>query len=243
MIDTPIPGGLLWHYTDFGAAKGIIQTDSMWASDLRFVNDTVEFKYAQDLMSELFAAPGVVPDIDVGWPPAGIFSSMIPYMNYVRDNSIFVTCFSNESDDLSQWRAYAHTPPSFSIGFDPNLLKNRMQTLQFDFESCVYTRAEQKKLIKSAVDAMFAEAYATVPNFAILTPLQRNTNFISSICARHGREQFTDLAARFKSEKFEAENEVRAIQRVGVGSQKEWTPGFSKSCPPSSAAGDMFSVL
>jgi hypothetical protein len=31
--------------------------------------------------------------------------------------------------------------------------------------------------------------------------------------------------------------------RTGVGSQKEWTPGFSKSFPPGPADGDVLSVL
>jgi Protein of unknown function (DUF2971) len=211
-----IPENLLWHYTDFGAARSIIEKGEMWASNLRFLNDTTEFTFALDRMAEIFQVPGVIPDIGVPWIGAEIFKSMLPYMDFYHEKAgIYVTCFSTEADDLNQWRGYASTPPGFAIGFDQNHLRNRVTALQFKLENCLYTDEQQESEVRKAVTEMYEEA-KSVPGFAEMDAGVKIANFVPSILARHARIQFTDLAARFKSKSFEAENESRAIRRAGV---------------------------
>jgi hypothetical protein len=48
------PGRLLWHYTDFAGLNGIVN-GTMWASNLRFLNDTQEFRYAVEIAMKVLS--------------------------------------------------------------------------------------------------------------------------------------------------------------------------------------------
>jgi hypothetical protein len=40
---------VLYHYTTTDALLGILQAGSLWATDIRFLNDSTEFTFARDL--------------------------------------------------------------------------------------------------------------------------------------------------------------------------------------------------
>jgi hypothetical protein len=47
---------LLYHYTTAESLLGIVQSRSLWATDIRFLNDTAEFSFARDvLLREMLA--------------------------------------------------------------------------------------------------------------------------------------------------------------------------------------------
>src|SRR2546423_15568945 len=43
----------LYHYTDAGGLLGILTSKSFWATDINFLNDATELKYASDLIHKL----------------------------------------------------------------------------------------------------------------------------------------------------------------------------------------------
>ena len=46
------PNDKLWHYTDFSGLRGILE-GSLWASSLRYLNDTEEFRYGLGIATRL----------------------------------------------------------------------------------------------------------------------------------------------------------------------------------------------
>ncbi len=52
---TKAPDGL-WHYTDAGGLQGILRTETLWASDPRFLNDATEFNYGLEVAEEAVMA-------------------------------------------------------------------------------------------------------------------------------------------------------------------------------------------
>jgi hypothetical protein len=108
--DEPVTARLLYHYTSTDGLVGILERRCLYASDVWFLNDASEVRYAQRRMVErLRERPELADDLswleellDVGPRPG-------------RLDNVFVTSFCEEGDLLSQWRGYA--AGGFAIGF------------------------------------------------------------------------------------------------------------------------------
>jgi hypothetical protein len=46
--DGPLPD-LLYHFTDSAELQGILESRTLWATDIRYLNDETEVKYSRDL--------------------------------------------------------------------------------------------------------------------------------------------------------------------------------------------------
>jgi hypothetical protein len=103
------PGRILYHYTSAGGLVGILERRLLFASDVWFLNDASEVRYAQGRMLERVRQylgpdqPWLQELIDVSEAKPGWL------------DEVFVTSFCEEPDLLSQWRGYA--AGGFAIGF------------------------------------------------------------------------------------------------------------------------------
>jgi hypothetical protein len=90
--------GSLYHYTSLEALNGIVSNKTIWASHIKYLNDTSEQTILGNLIQDrilerLATQPSIVPK---QWDV--LFS---------RGRELFVVCFSEDGGDrLSQWRAY-----------------------------------------------------------------------------------------------------------------------------------------
>ncbi len=50
---TEEPPSILYHYTTQKGLLGIIQSKTIWATDILYLNDTMELKYAVDLTLDM----------------------------------------------------------------------------------------------------------------------------------------------------------------------------------------------
>jgi len=155
-VSAPIPDAL-WHYTSINGFQGIIESRSIHATDVRFLNDTEEFVHIRKMAYELVDD---APELDgrfqfrlrgsLKWAVDTIFGS-----EFLNPNSaqIFVASFTDSRDDLSQWRGYSHGTHGASISFD---LRGIRVVLDPDsgvtFARCVYKDADKKELIQSALN-------------------------------------------------------------------------------------------
>jgi len=136
---------LLYHYTSESGLRGIIESDRIWATDIRFLNDYTEFqrafedKYLNSLIEALRAA--LRKDIDS--TAARVMDGMLAVRNrasildLIKDstkrNDTVVCSFTSSlhdgfdpGDRLSQWRGYSHSCQGFSMGFDRELLEKQI---------------------------------------------------------------------------------------------------------------------
>jgi hypothetical protein len=214
--DPAIPGGLLWHYTDFNAFEKIISTDVMRASSLFYLNDAKEYAHGMEMLEHAGDMEGFP---DVGLPNgASIGPAMVNHARgYLRHNlqqDIYVTCFSEEPDDLSQWRGYASTPPSFALGFDRERLKERALTQGLEMHQVEY---DSKGLLNFFYDKMLHAVNSAVSKADKSDPHRTGTIMLT---AREGEwsgfalMEMSKIIARNKSESFKAEREVRLVQRL-----------------------------
>jgi hypothetical protein len=193
----------------------IFEKSEMRASDLGYLNDSQEFWHTLRIVREVFDDGGF-PDIKLNVPPESTTKLIQQMLGVWKDAGIFVTCFSNESDDLSQWRGYAKNVPGFALGFNRKKLEARLQSTGpnyqlVDVDYCVGTQktAVRNQLMK-AWDLMLAD-----PNFETMNQGSRLATFFATYLSRVvlSESTLTELAARFKHHKFDAESEVRLVAR------------------------------
>ncbi len=130
MIVTYAPPALLYHYTSADGVLGILGRREMYASDLRFLNDARELTFARDVVvARLRQAADELeahPDDDIGRVEARV--NLMRNCSYEADRvsewlQIFVACFCEKGDLLSQWRGYGQTA-GYALGFDRAALEN-----------------------------------------------------------------------------------------------------------------------
>src|SRR5689334_7219324 len=101
---------LLYHYTSAAGVLGILERRCLFATDIWFLNDAAEVRFAQARMIErLRHRDDLASDLEWLEKLLGVDPG-----NAVRD-SLFVASFCEEPDLLSQWRGYA--AGGFAIGF------------------------------------------------------------------------------------------------------------------------------
>lgn len=154
LLFVPRQNDIAYHYTTLSGLKGIIESGNIWASDIRFLNDSKEIDYTFELAEKVLneqkdrkktAKNGVIDDI-------------INNKDALKSEHIFVTSFSLEKNLLSQWRAYGSGQGGFSIGISLNEFLNNTKSILSESESksklvslykCVYDEKEQKDIIRS----------------------------------------------------------------------------------------------
>jgi hypothetical protein len=122
-LEATTPPPMLYHYTNDVGLKGILESGAFWFTDIFGQNDPSELRHglgialkalrsriADDRPEIATFASGLERfDVDAGIEQAGHF---------------FICCFSSDSDDLSQWRAYADNGRGYALGFETALLED-----------------------------------------------------------------------------------------------------------------------
>jgi hypothetical protein len=110
------PPSTLYHYTGVAGLLGIIESGVLRLSHVSFLNDRSELTYAQELIRDVLVTRRGSTDDDrvarfldsADHLAAGLF----------RDIDLFVCCFCEDGDLLSQWRGYSHGGGTYALGLD-----------------------------------------------------------------------------------------------------------------------------
>jgi hypothetical protein len=115
---------VLYHYTTAQGLIGILKSNTLWASDLQYLNDFSELRYAENLIERKWEEMSG-SDTDLVEP---LVSS--PFERTVNELtgstsipfSAYAVCLCEEGDQLSQWRAYTQKGTGYALGFDTKRL-------------------------------------------------------------------------------------------------------------------------
>jgi hypothetical protein len=113
-------GTIVYHYTDTQAFAGIVQNAALWATDFRYLNDSLELVYTWqafvERLEQLAARPGENSQAYKAALEALRLHKAIDLMGF--DDAMFVACFSELEDVLSQWSRYGANGRGLALGFD-----------------------------------------------------------------------------------------------------------------------------
>jgi hypothetical protein len=180
-IRSQTPKNPLFHYTSQIGFLGIVQTKSIWATDIRYLNDEEEFLYAMNLIrGEL---KGLWAKIEEGYFSDSKQERIHAELAYrLMDDAlsdpvmpeeyhIFVCSFSEKGDLLSQWRAYCPKANGFSLAFEYNQLKAQMKKQGFWLSKCLYKLEDQRNLIWQLLKGL---AIKLLDNWNIIADMIKN---------------------------------------------------------------------
>ncbi len=148
-----VPSNRLYHYTSADTATKIIVGGEMWATDMRYLNDSEEYQLGKRLVVEPLttALAGVE-----GWRDA---VHLVEDWLDIQQNGTYVASFTEDGDLLSQWLAYCPTG-GYAIEFDARRLAEAAESaVRASLEQCVYEPGEQSALAQSFADAAVAELH------------------------------------------------------------------------------------
>ena len=148
---------LLYHYTDAQGLLGMIRTQRLWATNIRFMNDPTEVAYAAGLVrrsvleqGERYSKP-LVKDIARG------IDALLKL--YETEDDKYICCFCEDGDLLSQWRGYGAVGGGYSLGFLASRLGlTAYRTLESPepvLRRVVYNGKQQRRIIDRWVRAAF----------------------------------------------------------------------------------------
>ncbi|MDD5276148.1 MAG: DUF2971 domain-containing protein [Methylovulum sp.] len=196
-------GGRLFHYTDNSGFLGIARTKTLWATDSQHLNDRSEYSYACNLVKDVAKSRfSQTSDNDTKCSLNWIIHMM---ENSVTPPTLSVISFSENNDQLSQWRAYGRDM-GYAISFDFQALKEKTDTEKWLLVRCEYDANKQRQLIGKLIDLALKEPVkhmGSLWNNALSdTMYQGETNI------RHFLQKFGLI---FKNGKFSEEKEWRLI--------------------------------
>jgi hypothetical protein len=107
-----LKGGLLrlYHYTDLYGLTGIIGNHDLWLTHSRYSNDDEEMTHG---LSVVNAAIGSVGDAKVHDP---VYLEKLAWL-VNEPEGVYICCFCEKDDLLSQWRGYAANGTGVSLQF------------------------------------------------------------------------------------------------------------------------------
>jgi hypothetical protein len=211
-------GGVLYHYTTADGLKGIIENGELWSTSAYYLNDSAEILYGYrilDLALEEWLKRAIPPEDSIS---RGYAESLRRYFGYdaLERNVItpvFLTCFCEEGNLLSQWRTYGSSG-GYSIGF--NVLSEGI-VYGLVPEPCVYTARcikveyDRDKQIRRVMDIL--ESVLPILDEQEVTDAVRSIDPISPLgfsqLSRVIQEMLVDESIGFKDAAFAVEKEWR----------------------------------
>lgn len=175
---------ILYHYCGLDAFLSIIKNSTLWLSDIRKSNDYLECVYCRDKINEKIR--GFLED-DKEALEAWDFGYDIN-SDLSMDMISYVACFSENKDQLSQWRGYADNGAGIAVGFSRESFADLKEAApsHISFRKVIYDEKEQEKFIeriaRESIKAMETKPVAQVAaelnqNYRLQFPVLKNASF------------------------------------------------------------------
>lgn len=197
----------LFHYTDARGLLGILSAPSLWASDLRFLNDAQEAVYARDLVIDAVRSmPNPVRDPghwahqhgDAAIETFARYQAMVVEYLQQAEFGVFVACFCEAGDLLSQWRGYGQ-----DHGYALEIRAEALQAAVSKIPSYPgATGLFKVRYGQATADAVVQQAMAELAGFNLNHP---------GVKAHYSALAINSLLAQLKHPGFEEEAEWRLV--------------------------------
>jgi len=142
---------VLYHYTDSDGLKGILTSGKIWATDIHYLNDKSEIQLAfrfirNEIETQKKGTDKKRTDEEL--------DLMLEALSVVEEVNMSVTSFTENGDQLSQWRGYSEIGSGYSIGFySAELLNNISRNGIHHLLPCIYDEKTQVQMVKELVNS------------------------------------------------------------------------------------------
>lgn len=209
------PSEPLFHYTSVASLQHILAEKRLRATDIQHMNDARELSHGVSVLDELVRErmPSLAGKLE---KCATQLRQWIAHGS-IADHHVFVVCFTEKGNLLSQWRSYCPPGKGVSIGFSPDELVECVYDQNFRLQRVVYEREQQRTMHGYLLDALLESAEQYVePGPKVAHPTQTFYKLF-----RDWEDSIIDFCAMMKHLSFAEEVEWRAISRPIRNSQDE----------------------
>jgi len=200
------PPNRLYHYTSLKGLLGILDSGNIWASEVRYLNDSAEIALAFRLMERAVTVRSS-RSTTAAREILKQFSDWIA----LRSSSgpmVFVTSFTQNGNLLSQWRGYSPAAQGVSFGIASAHLSMVCGASGFSLGRCRYDSAEQSSAISDLVGSVLSFAERMGPSDAAHSSQSFHPSFARC------EESILRVAALIKDSRFKEEAEWRIVSRT-----------------------------
>jgi len=192
------------HYTSQAGLLGIVGTETLWATNIKFLNDEYEFQHAIDLIKEIIPTSNIKSD----HRDHGIYKDFITSLekqlkslNNYRSESIFTLSFSEETDLLSQWRGYCPDNNGYCLilKIDEILENAKSMYDNVHLVKCIYDKETKETQIKDTLNEFWS-------SYIKSDDKKERKNIIEKLST-----EIMLLASYFKHPSFSEEKEHRIV--------------------------------
>lgn len=191
----------LYHYTTVKSLFGIIESNDIYVSHVRYLNDISEVTHGQELAAE--ALRKLATKLRFG----GFSKILERAARVILENGVqdyFVASFSRAGDDLTQWRSYGKES-GVCIEFDLSAPHSFVHFWSPRLARAVYRSGDKLRLILFWVQRYLAEYRADL-NRSRSMPERAHEAYAKSLSKKLEYE-----FSRFKHDCFSSEQEIRLI--------------------------------
>lgn len=130
----------IYHYTSMSGLKGIVENESLWFTDIKYMNDMEEVKAGIDHAHEI-----------VERMPEDFKAKGKDALNHILDGEgrTFIACFSLDNDSLGLWNYYTKD------------INNSGINLSFDFKKLVKTILIKNEVLDGCILSCGIVDYST----------------------------------------------------------------------------------
>jgi hypothetical protein len=191
-------GGRLFHYTDLSALASIINNSDLWLTNSQYSNDAREMKHGYDVARSVIEEQRKEPANRASKRYLDLVAKFVDE----KAKGVYICCFCEKDNLLSQWRSYGENGTGVSIGFDPGGFAfysgADMPPREFGLMrlwKVFYDPKIQKHIVERALE---------------LIP-QLNSDDSNEVKARKAADAIHFFVPTFKNKDFEEEHERRLI--------------------------------
>ena len=195
---------LLYHYTNVDGLMGIISGHKLWATHINYLNDSSEIVYTRSLVEEAIRKKATEVQSEIA---SAFIEKAYQSFDLTQVVDVYVSCFCEDGDLLSQWRGYAQRGDGYAIGVGAEaLFESGFRGLKFFFGKVEYSRDKQERVIQSII-TMVIDGLAQLTGGMSLQEAESTINQ----CCEVLRQSLWHLLAASKNALFSEENEWRAM--------------------------------
>jgi hypothetical protein len=206
---------LRWHYTSAAGLLGILESQTLFATDARFLNDEKEIEYARPHVLEMLIEEEGLASASGNARRARGLRQCIEHIDAELPKSrVYTVCFCEKGNLLSQWRSYGANQ-GYALGFD--LTRARTQEpYNYQCVKVFYGVDEAKVFLRNEIEAF---------------PANDASSHSWADMASHLFQRIIPSMAFVKVKAFEEEQEWRIVLSPNGDGLGAWAPLKMRTAP------------
>ena len=189
------PGKELYHYTSLQGLLGIIENSDLWLTHTLYLNDEEEMRHGDHVAAQAIAAALASSAADA--KKSEYLNQLEALLRRPSNESVYICCFCQHDNLLSQWRGYGANGAGVSLQFDsagfaPWAGADCSHGLM-RFWKVFYKAETQRRIVDAAINNSW------------------NQHLDPVLCAQRAADAIQFFIPTFKNPDFEAESEWRLI--------------------------------